>query len=873
MPRNANDARALLHKEEAPSADASTKRQDAEVKLFPENYDFIMDPSNSIPTRDLTKEQLSHRRLQQDEHYNYKYPTKTSMDRVQELVTELSLVDVPSIAFCRQFSKSLSAEIHEDWSALNIILTHHENLIRARWSKASRTQKVAMLKAVWPQISTRHRPDMERGSATDEATVNTAKWPYLNLEDLVRPNTLLMFLNTRGHNLPGCFAYSDLELAPQYKLPTRILACRKDNCSMQFIGKNSASEYGAIIEWPDASLSKASTDSGRTVHLDHGMQILQIQSQIWWFLLGCVREILKDVDNHILYNAEVQPEPAMLIDQDSSPTSIEFIARNAPYCLPSRLDLYRLTILIGAKKRQAIDHVIALREDPTYFAGMTEAYREHRLELIPDEFGGSHEHARDFPLYSKVQRHLAADAHSYVFVWDHIHQNIIRLQELLTRHNHEITAERDLPKNLFDLLSETRHFIEIICLDALDMIKKDVYASPPLRSFHARGVNSLLGQRLFSVLSRTSNAIEDQKVMRVLRILRLLATRGTRDFFTTHVVLDEFERLMQAEPETKELITPLTAAHISELSILTECLQTFHNFQPWARAIENNIAKNRIIFGLRRDQLMSMWGAINATYQKFETPYLYQVGTPKDGKFYYPSDERRTPATVKAMIQAEAALDRFWNAANAHWRRTIGTTPAALVQHIIGDRVLHRTPPWVEPPRRPVLKPTKPVLRDSPSIPLAFAHDVSAQIIGSFNESAIRSQNKTKPKTRGAVIMTEDVENLQNEAVVPTTTTTLAVDKRALKTLKTLFHSPNSPDQPGQVAWRDFLHAMLSTGFAAEKLQGSAWHFTPKDMSANRSIQFHEPHPVNNLPFTWARRCGRRLNRAFGWDAQSFKLA
>jgi hypothetical protein len=36
------------------------------------------------------------------------------------------------------------------------------------------------------------------------------------------------------------------------------------------------------------------------------------------------------------------------------------------------------------------------------------------------------------------------------------------------------------------------------------------------------------------------------------------------------------------------------------------------------------------------------------------------------------------------MIAAETALDLFWRAANAHWVRYVGTTPTALVKHIIG---------------------------------------------------------------------------------------------------------------------------------------------------------------------------------------------
>lgn len=56
--------------------------------------------------------------------------------------------------------------------------------------------------------------------------------------------------------------------------------------------------------------------------------------------------------------------------------------------------------------------------------------------------------------------------------------------------------------------------------------------------------------------------------------------------------------------------------------------------------------------------------------------------------------------------------------------------------------------------------------------------------------------------------------------------------------------------------WSQFLYAMRSASFGMEKLQGSAWQFTPHDDSdsdsdidsgvgaGKRSILFHEPHPT-----------------------------
>ena len=101
---------------------------------------------------------------------------------------------------------------------------------------------------------------------------------------------------------------------------------------------------------------------------------------------------------------------------------------------------------------------------------------------------------------------------------------------------------------------------------------------------------------------------------------------------------------------------------------------------------------------------------------------------------------------------------------------------------------------------------------------------------------------------------------------------TFAVDARALKVFRTLFFVPSATATPGEVAWTDFVHALASTGFGAEKLYGSVWHFTPTNLDVERSIQFHEPPPLGKIPFRMARRHGRRLYRAYGWHGGMFVM-
>lgn len=142
---------------------------------------------------------------------------------------------------------------------------------------------------------------------------------------------------------------------------------------------------------------------------------------------------------------------------------------------------------------------------------------------------------------------------------------------------------------------------------------------------------------------------------------------------------------------------------------------------------------------------------------------------------------------------------------------------------------------------------------------------------GYFAELAVSARPKIKThglarndKLQTVATIDNEMGRLQSEFIV---------DKRTHKVFRNLFHSPLSRDHPGDIPWQDFLHAMVAVGFAAQKLQGSAWQFTPLKMDVKQPIQFHEPHPNHKLPFTWARRFGRRLAKTYGWKGDMFQLA
>jgi hypothetical protein len=227
----------------------------------------------------------------------------------------------------------------------------------------------------------------------------------------------------------------------------------------------------------------------------------------------------------------------------------------------------------------------------------------------------------------------------------------------------------------------------------------------------------------------------------VLRLLEMLTDKGLRDFFSLHAILDELKRLTQAESPAKALVAPHLASTLSQLSIMSECPHQFHQFQPWAQKIESTIEEQGPRNMADYDTIFRVWGSINNIYAKFRIPQLFKVGYPKDGTFFYPAEKSRTRETVRSVIAAEAALEAFWTAPNAHFRRYIGTSPVALVKHIIGGRTLQRTPPWTESPE---LASEIAAQRERFISFAGHLHDISSQITGNLKKLTISSQDKKK---------------------------------------------------------------------------------------------------------------------------------
>ncbi|KAF2877930.1 hypothetical protein BDV95DRAFT_600621 [Massariosphaeria phaeospora] len=497
------------------------------------------------------------------QHYEQQ---QTALDKVFQNIANIAPdCEIAPIEECRAQAREDTREIEKWWTVLGSLLITYEDHIRKRWLRKSIAQRKQILLKVWPDINRIHRPDLPIYETThlkpDPDLVATHGWPYIDLEDLSRPKALLMFLNSRGRHLSDKFAHSDLELAPLFKQRKEFVALRRDQYSMAFIGRGSGDGNGKFVYWNDRLGLTRSINNGLTVSVDHGLQILQIQSHILKFLAGCGLRIVRDLIGKMALPKELlqRPKPFPLSHDEISVSTLSNINRDAPYRPPADLDSVRLQSLVSAQRAQAIDYVWALREDPGFFADTVQDYRDHRPELILDHLGREHRNATDFPLYNEALRHMTTDAYALVFLWNKIQSRIIRLHNLSIEHSNEIHPNKNLPQDLFELLVNTRFLLEALSLDLIDTIKCLFSASPPVRSFHTRTNFDGPNPDKVTITRQFKFEKDDKSRDRALKLLWMLGNKGVRDHFTTHILLDELEGYLENHPRGKSFISPLIA--------------------------------------------------------------------------------------------------------------------------------------------------------------------------------------------------------------------------------------------------------------------------------------------------------------------------
>lgn len=135
-------------------------------------------------------------------------------------------------------------------------------------------------------------------------------YPYINLEDLTKPRTLPLMLQSRARHRPDIFACMDQE-SIRIGLSSRAIKYPVlEGYIMMLTGRKTTQTYGELIACDqigdsiDRSISRNGTPPGL------GLLILEIQDRIMRFLVELCKRVLHDITASELTSSKwpVQPQ-------------------------------------------------------------------------------------------------------------------------------------------------------------------------------------------------------------------------------------------------------------------------------------------------------------------------------------------------------------------------------------------------------------------------------------------------------------------------------------------------------------------------------------------------------------------------------------
>ncbi|KAI4671952.1 hypothetical protein J4E85_000286 [Alternaria conjuncta] len=806
------------------------------------------------------------------------------VDTIIEILRKDNDADLPP-ELVLDTAATLSRNIFTHWHRLNAIVQRHEGAIRIRWRRKSPAKRRELLQVVYPGIPDLHRPDVDNmhGNFTDcpcgqpyHAATSSELRPYINSEDLLDAKSLLVFINARARNRPATFASSELSFSP---MAVPCQAIRYQHVLINLSDQNSKTQevkeemYGRIRGF-ESETNAVSEDQAMHVlhHLGEGLQILRIQEGVLKFLVGCCENIMHDILPGTLCSDVYPPlsEPPSLSEPEELSSSLADACRKAPFGPRGEPNFARIRHLISTAVEKCEDHAWALREDPAYFAEYVQDHAEHRHENILNEAGEPSKRLGTSEFYSLILREILNKAYACLVFWDQLYRLSSEVEVLHTL-SLRVEASEELIKRYSDSVEMLYYMLSLGSYDAAGLIRHFLMGAPQLRHLMMRYTipagcdNVLEGESDYRTTEVDSNDIIGQRVRKLLT----RATAFTQVVDYSHLNLDCLETYFRREPSAKEKVSPFIEDYLNTLSVCVECLHQLRVSSCYVKL------RNHFDCG-RKGPLYAKW------YLKFMQPLARwrkvlddggviapDLGNPSNGRFDYPSESVRTKQTVGARRKAERNLDKFWRYIDNAFRKRTGYSQHDTIRRLLdkGGPML-RTAPWIDSEDLDTASTPSPVYEYQATSEIF--HDPTKEITGNFNRLDVT--DRTKAKTHGemtAIAQDADEDVLERSAAI--SKPLYHVGKDAYIVIKALFHVPNDSEPPGKVRWDQVVATLAKLGFAVEKLHGSAWQFTPKKLNLPRGIQFHEPHPSGEVPLTLARRYGRRLARAYGWEAAMFK--
>lgn len=793
----------------------------------------------------------------------------------------------------------LSASIFKAWHSLQHVVAEHESTLSRRWAgiKQKRKRKELLLAAAksievandsW-KVPDGHRPDIdiwrdvrEGGSdeklfAAKDATRRAAfLWPHLNLEDLSRPEPLVLMLASRARCAPDSFAAADLERARFAMESLALMPHYLNRYTMMFDKRTSPDEYGELVAWEDLpeDSNKKWLFERRGIHPGEGLWLLEVQDVTYRFLLEVCKKILHDIpeadllaDDSSKTPAAKAPEPTTAAEFSSLITKIA----EEPYRSPAGLDRSQLLEPVQARLQEAKDHLQALREDPSYFEAVLEDWSTHRREQLLDASGNPHPILAKSPqvFWSRVVNRVVSSALLDVVEWGVVLSKVKTLLALLDEHEPKLDEGKDLPAELAFAFYTLDHHVEQLKAGPFANITMGLVASPPMRPYFQLVTPDSAEDKTLSIAA-VEEAPAEESTRLLIRRLGVVQDEKQRQLVGLPAALDELEYLLTAQhPDAKAKITPWVAAQLASLSVYGRLLRQVELFQPWAARFGADVQDKGVREALDGDFRRSVQAANVPKVTAYEVnDRLVGMATPGKSKFTYPLDNVLAAGNADQIRRAEVNLDGFWGRVKVELERS-GAMTGGLKDVF-----------------------AKPLRRfGGPAAEAAAAAAASGKSGKQANGAAangggealedweiyaaeMAAKEADKKYKKEAAAAAAAIAANGNGTAKTGSNKKVTTDKRSLRVFRALFHDPVAKpgEKPAEVSWPEFVHSMHTAGFSIVKLYGSAWLFLPSAEVGGPPLMVQEPYTASNkMTGTVARVVGRRLAWNYGWDRGMFE--
>lgn len=502
---------------------------------------------------------------------NERIDTLLSTSRSQKELT-------PSEA--QKIAKRYSTTIFDEQETLCGILKNQGAALCERWTTTTPEKRQKLLKQVTLYINEYHRPDLhvyrESGVKYMAESQNCQLCfllPHLNIEDLKKPKTLLMWLDSRAWTHPHRFVLLDNE-SLGLSAKAGILKRRKflTEYAMVLCDQDQKSGYGQLL--PRSELDEEATHWN--IEPEHGLFVLQWQRIVLNFLRCCAERIMEDKSlshTHLSTNPAPPSINQYLIQNQTDPKSFsitEDIAEE-PYRVPQGYNIRRVVLLLHARLGEAKVDLGLLRDCPDYLRDSVYEQSEHQNERLRGKQGEVYPTLGTDGFWQRVHKFVVDNAIIAVFRWNDLAALATRLSVLEEKRIAAQEASHD-PSQLPSDFEPAFRLLRDSLIESMDFWRAyyslALNASPPMRHryFWHGNVNPN-----DPIIPHRSRYLIDEGKDPLLWFLRLLAKREEHNLFAVHTLLDEVERIISKTPSDQAWISPRIARYLSDLSILAEC--------------------------------------------------------------------------------------------------------------------------------------------------------------------------------------------------------------------------------------------------------------------------------------------------------------